>query len=152
MPTRLTPVLVRLARARQLERAEMERAQRKPTESLQAYDYYLRSLASMYRHTREANIEALKLCQIANNIDSDFSLAYALAVNLYVQRKSFCWVVDPAQEIAETRRLARRAVELEKDDPWVLAMAGNGLAYVAGEVEEGAALLARAVNRDSNLA
>ena len=55
MPTRLTPVLVRLARARQLERAEMERAQRKPTESLQAYDYYLRSLASMYRHTREAN-------------------------------------------------------------------------------------------------
>ena len=136
----------------QLERAEMERAQRKPTESLQAYDYYLRSLASMYRHTREANIEALKLCQIANNIDSEFALTYALGVNLYAQRKSFGWVVDAAQEIAETRRLARRAVDLEKYDPWVLAMVGNGLAYVAGEVEDGAAHLARAVSRDSNLA
>ena len=39
--------------APQLERAEIERAQRKPTESLQAYDYYLRALASLYRLTRK---------------------------------------------------------------------------------------------------
>jgi hypothetical protein len=31
----------------QLEHAEIERAQRKPTESLQAYDYYLRAFASL---------------------------------------------------------------------------------------------------------
>ena len=51
--------------APQLERAEIARAQRKPTESLQAYDYYLRALANNYRYTREANIEALKLTQTA---------------------------------------------------------------------------------------
>ena len=33
--------------APQLQRAEIERAQRKPTGSLQAYDYYLRALASL---------------------------------------------------------------------------------------------------------
>ncbi len=32
--------------APQLERAEIERAQRKPTESLDAYDYYLRGMAN----------------------------------------------------------------------------------------------------------
>ena len=33
----------------QLERAEIERARRKPTESLQAYDYYMRSKYSIYQ-------------------------------------------------------------------------------------------------------
>ena len=37
--------------APQLERAEIARAQRKPTESLQAYDFYLRALAIFYRFT-----------------------------------------------------------------------------------------------------
>src|SRR5450631_3925316 len=37
----------------QLERAEIERARRKPTESLEAYDYYLRSKFSTYLWTRE---------------------------------------------------------------------------------------------------
>ena len=49
----------------QLQRAEIERAQRKPTESLQAYDYYLRALSAIYQFTREENIEALKLTKIA---------------------------------------------------------------------------------------
>jgi adenylate cyclase len=44
----------------QLERAEIERAKRKPTESLQAYDYYLRALSSLHhRFTRDGNIEAV---------------------------------------------------------------------------------------------
>ena len=46
----------------------------------------------------------------------------------------------PAQERVEARRLARRAIELDKDDPSVLARAGHALAFVVGEVEEGAAL------------
>ena len=78
--------------APQLERAEMARAQRKPTESLQAYDYYLRALASFYRYTREANIEAFKLTQIANNLDPGFAAPFAHGANCFVQR-SFFWGV-----------------------------------------------------------
>ena len=37
-----------------LEQAEMERAKHKPTESLDAYDYFLRGLASAHRVTRDA--------------------------------------------------------------------------------------------------
>ena len=47
--------------APQLERADIERAQRKPTENLNAYDYYLRGLAKVRRRTKDANSEALQL-------------------------------------------------------------------------------------------
>jgi hypothetical protein len=66
----------------QLERAEIERAQRKPTESLQAYDYYLRAFASSYRFTREANLEAVELTRAGSAIDPKFALPYALAARM----------------------------------------------------------------------
>jgi TolB-like protein/class 3 adenylate cyclase len=137
----------------QLERAEIERSQRKPTESLQAYDYYLRALACYYKFTGDANVEALKLTKIASGLDPEFAAAYALGAICYVPRKSFGWRIDAAAHgTAEARRLARRAIELDKDDPTVLAMAGFALAYVVGEVEEGAALVSRATSLNPNLA
>ena len=138
--------------APQLQRAEIERAQRKPTESLQAYDYYLRALAAFYRRTREETTEALKLTEIASGIDPEFAAAYALGARCYIQRKSFGWRTDAAEEIAETRRLARRAIELDQDDPSVLAPAGHALAFVVGAVEEGADLVSRAIDLDPNQA
>jgi len=135
-----------------LQRAEIERAQRKPTGSLQAYDYYLRALAAFYRRTREETTEALKLTEIASGIDPEFAAAYALGARCYIQRKSFGWRTDAAEEIAESRRLARRSIELDQDDPSVLARAGHALAFVVGEVEEGADLVSRAINLDPNQA
>ena len=135
----------------QLERAEIERAKRKPTESLQAYDYYLRALSSIYQFTREENIEALKLSQAANLIDPKFAAAYAIGAYCYLQRKLFGWRSDAAQERVEARRLVKRAIELDKDDPTVLAMAGQVISDLVGEVEDGAVLISRAINLDPNL-
>ena len=61
----------------QLERAEIERARRKPTESLQAYDYYLRSKFSIYQWTREGSDEALRMTKLAISLDPSFAVAYA---------------------------------------------------------------------------
>jgi adenylate cyclase len=47
--------------APRLQQAEIERAKRKPTESLDAYDYYLRGMASLYQRTRESTSEALRI-------------------------------------------------------------------------------------------
>jgi TolB-like protein/Tfp pilus assembly protein PilF len=134
----------------QLMRAEFERVRRKPTESLQAYDYFLQALACLYKETREGNTEALKLTQIANSVDPELALSYALGAFIYTQRKGNQLVTEPEHEISETRRLARRALELDKDDPTVLTNAGWGLAFVVGELEEGAALLLRAISLDPN--
>jgi len=93
----------------------------------------------------------LKLSRTANTIDPEFALSYALGALGFAQRKAFGWRTDAGQERVEAERLARRAIELDKDDPSVLAMAGQALTFVVGEVEEGAALHSRAINLDPNL-
>jgi len=134
-----------------LEQAEIERAQRKPTDNLHAYDYYLRAQFSAYRHTREGNVEALRLAKIAISLDPTYALAHAFAANVLGQRKAFGWVVDAAQERTETRRFAEQAIQLDRDDPLVLAMVGQQYSFVLEEPENGIALLARAVVLDPNL-
>ena len=93
----------------------------------------------------------IELTRAASAIDPQFALPHALAVFSFTQRKAFGWVTNIADEISETRRLAAQAIELDRDDARVLAMAGFGLTYVVGEVEEGAVLLARAIQLDPNL-
>jgi hypothetical protein len=102
----------------------VERAKHKPTESLDAYDYFLRGIASLHSWTKESNDEALRLFNKAIELDSDFASAYGMASWCYVRRKGSRWIVDRAQETAETARLARRAAELGWDDAVAL---GEGL-------------------------
>jgi Predicted integral membrane protein len=113
-----------------LEQAEIERAKRKPTASLDAYDYYLRGIACVHQWTREANSEASSHFYRAIELDPNFASAYGMAARCYVQRTSGGWVTDRAQESAEAERLARRAVELGKDD--AVALATGGFALVEG--------------------
>lgn len=135
----------------QLERAEIERARRKPTGNLQAYDYYMRSKFSIYQWTREGADEALRMSGLAISIDPAFAVAYASGANIFGQKKGFGWVADVAKERAESRRLAERAMQLDQDDPLVLAHAAEVYSYVLDEPETGSALAARAVALDPNL-
>ena len=138
--------------APRLEQAEVERAKHKPTESLDAYDYFLRGIASLHSWTKESNDEALRLFNKAIELDSDFASAYGMASWCYVRRKGSRWIIDRAQETAETARLARRAAELGWDDAVALAWGGFALAYVVHDVEVGAALIDRALQLNPNLA
>ncbi|MGB8628462.1 MAG: adenylate/guanylate cyclase domain-containing protein, partial [Xanthobacteraceae bacterium] len=102
--------------APKLERVEIERAKRKPTENLDAYDHFLRGMANVHQWTRAANDEALRLFYKAVELDPEFASAYGMAAWCYIWRKLNGWVIDRAQETSEGARLARRAVELGKDD------------------------------------
>jgi len=75
--------------APKLEQAEIERAKRKPTESLDAYDYFLRGMSAFYQFTSQGNKEALALFSRAIEIDSQFASAHAMAARCYLQRKGF---------------------------------------------------------------
>jgi adenylate cyclase len=77
--------------------------------------------------------------------DPDFAAAYAAAADCFTRRKAFGWIIDREQEVAEARRLARRAVQLGKDDANVLCFAGYALVYVARELDDGAAFLERSL-------
>jgi adenylate cyclase len=112
--------------APKLEQAEIDRAKRKPPENLDAYDYYLRGMASHYQSwSKDAINEALRLYYKAIELDPDFASAYGAAARCYIERRSSNWMTDRVKETAETERLARRAVELGRDDAQALSEAGS---------------------------
>jgi TolB-like protein len=135
-----------------LEAAEIERARRKPTDSLDAYDCYLRGASITSSTVRSANDEALRWLYRAVDLDPNFALAYAKAAQCYGFRKVNGWMAQRPEEVAEGSRVARRAIELGGDDAVALAYGGFALAYVAGELEDGAAFVDRAVSLNSNWA
>ena len=138
--------------APKLEQAEIERAKRKPTESLDAYDYFLRGMASVHHWTRVANDEALRLFYKAIELDPEFGSAHGMAAWCYIWRKLNGWVIDRAQETSEGTRLARRAVELGKDDPVALSRGGHALAWFVRDLDNGAGYIDRALALNPNLA
>jgi len=136
-----------------VEQAEIERAKRKLTDSLDAYATYLRGLASLYQFgNRQANEEALRFFYRAIELDPDFALAYIRATDCYAYAKGSGWIAGTTNEISEVTRLARRAFELGKDDAIALCGSGWVLAYVARDLERGAGLIDRALVLNSNLA
>ena len=138
--------------APQLEHAEIERAKRKPTESLDAYDFFLRGMASYYGRTQEAINEALPLFYKTIELDPNFASAYGMAAWCYAWRKINGWMTDRAQEIAETERLARRAAEVGPDDAVALSRGAHALAYVVGDLDAAATFVDRALVLNPNLA
>ena len=145
-------VCVVSAIAPKMEQAEIERSKRKPTESLDAYDYFLRGTASLHLGTKDAISEALQLFSRAIELDPDFAAAYGKAAWCYVIRKTNGWTSDFAQDVAETARLARRATELGREDPVALCWGGYALAYVVRTVDAGLAFIDQALSLDENFA
>jgi adenylate cyclase len=138
--------------APRLEQAEIERAKRKPTESLDAYDYYLRGMAAFHQFSKTSNTEALTLFNQASKLDPGFATAYGMAARCYLQRIGFGWASEREHAVIETTRLARLAANLGKDDALALCAAGFALVIVVGELQDGDALIDRALALNPNLA
>lgn len=138
--------------APKVEGAEIERARHKTTESLDAYDYYLRALHCVHQWTPDSLNEALRLLYKAIDLDPAFALAHGVAAWCYVRRKISGWLKDPEREIAELERLARRAIERANDDAVALVFGGFALTQIGDSLEEGAAVIDRALAINPNLA
>lgn len=137
--------------APRLELAEIERARRK-TSNLDAYDYYLRAWAAIYRFSAEGSKDALSLLEKAIALDADFALAYATQAVCHFARRAFSWSDDPAHEAAEAARTAQRAMELDPGDARVLTFYAQTLIYNVGRLEEAIDCLDRALRADPNYA
>ena len=138
--------------APRLEQAEIERAKRKPTENLNAYDCFLRGMAAWHDWTQSSHNSALKLFYRAIELDPEFGRPYALAAGCYLMRKSNGWIIDRAAEIAETERLARLGADLGRTDAVALAWSAHALALVVGDIKTGIALVDHALRLNANLA
>ena len=140
------------ALAPHLESAEIERSRHKPTESLDAYDYYLRGMWNFRQLSRSAIDAALSLFYAATERDPEFASAYAMAGWCHSWRKLSRWVTDFEREIAEGTRLVRRAVQLGQDDAVALAASAHALTHLDRDFDGSIALVDRALLLDPNLA
>jgi adenylate cyclase len=68
-----------------LRNLEIERAANKPTESLDAYDLYLRALSHVDQVTHANVDEAVRLLRRAMMLDPRFALAKALTAHIFQQ-------------------------------------------------------------------
>jgi TolB-like protein/class 3 adenylate cyclase len=136
--------------APKLQQAEIERAKRKPTGSLDAYDYYLRGTASLYHWTKDASEEALLLFNKAIELDPEFGYAYGMAARCQVWRRANGWISE--ETASEAVLLARRAVAFGSEEPVALTAGGFALAFLADELDAGATFIDRALAMNPNMA
>jgi len=137
--------------APKIEQAEIERTKHKPTDSLDAYDCYLRAMMYFHRWTGESINDALRLFYRAIELDPGFASAHGLAAWCYVRRKLSGWMENPVHEMVELERLAHRASELAGDDAVALFSAGWALVQTSSYAEAGAAMIDRALTLNPNI-
>jgi TolB-like protein len=87
--------------APKLEHAEMERANRKPVENLDAYDCYQRGMASWYLGTKRSVDDALRNFYRAIELDPNFSTPYGMAARCYIAREINGWFDNEETEEQE---------------------------------------------------
>jgi TolB-like protein len=126
-----------------LRLAEVARVRARPTESLTAYDLYLRALPHRFV-TREGGDESLSLLRRAISLDSGFAAAKGTLAGLHTLRVTQGWA-EPG-DAEEAVRLAREVVDAGGEDyPNALAWAGHALAFFARDYESGGAAVERAI-------
>jgi TolB-like protein len=132
-----------------LRSEEIERARRKPTDNLTAYDLYLRALP-IHRESFTQNQEALRLLYRAIELDPGYGAAYGLAAWCYDLQRLFGWILPTSPEIKEGVRVARLAAETGRNDSEALWMAAHALVLLEGEPELARPLVERAILLNPN--
>jgi adenylate cyclase len=97
-----------------MERAEQERARRKPPESLDAWETYQKGISHLHKRTVEDMATARDLFQRSIAIDPQFALAHAGKARTYYFNLLMGITQEDAQEAANA---AHMAVELDPNEP-----------------------------------
>jgi adenylate cyclase len=108
-----------------LASTERQRARRKPTESLDAWECYQRGLWHLYQYQRDDLSEGLKLLERAIALDPTFSSAHAgLALSLYYF-VILGFATDRDAELKRALGAGKTAVKLDEDDPFAHVALGR---------------------------
>jgi adenylate cyclase len=138
--------------APEIERAEIDRAVRKPTSNLTAYDFYLRGLAASHVRpiTRASTQESCDYLQRAIDLDRNFASALAYLAVIGSRRQLNGWADDPAANARQCVTMARSALAIDRTDPDVLINASWPIGYLGRLIEEASSLLEEGLRIDPN--
>jgi len=134
----------------QLREAEMNRARRVPTESIDAHLAYMQAQSVFYTWSRDGLDKAVQLCYRAIELDPDYATPYGLVLTSFYLRRTAGWSADLEHELAEAHRLCGRVYEIGRDNFLALGSAGFALAGLLGEPERGIALIDEALVLNPN--
>ena len=127
-----------------LQAAETARSADRPTNDLTAYDLYLRAYA-MTLSSSALFPEALRLLDRAIERDPHYGPALARAALCCFRLVTDGRSDDPASDTRKGTDLARRALQVARDDPGALADAAAALAYFGEDIGAMMALVDRAL-------
>ena len=132
--------------------AEIKRANRKPTESLQAYDWLLRARGEQQLFSRDGFDRAMAMGRRAIELDPRYAQAYGSLANWTTFRKFLGWMEDEEAETAEGVRFAQLAVQLAPNDSIVLTEAGVAVGNLIRDLASAIPWLDRAITLNPNSA
>jgi tetratricopeptide (TPR) repeat protein len=101
----------------QLYAAESFRAERKPPDSLDAWDLVMRALSHYWRVTRQDNVVAQALLEKAIAIDPNYGQALGVLATSYLFGAHMGWS-DMAASVPVAKRAALAAIAADSEDPW----------------------------------
>ena len=130
--------------------ADAELARRKPPESWDSYDFYLRGIAVFAQRTPETTDQALELLRKAISLNPEFALAHIRAAACLLMRPEYGGLSLTDEERSEALQLTNRALALAEDSEWVLGWASIIFVVLNGEVERGSDLVDRALAINPN--
>jgi TolB-like protein/Tfp pilus assembly protein PilF len=106
-----------------LDDAGAERARRRPTEDLAAYDLFLRAYQHVHRWTRADLAIAHPLLEKALELDPDIARAHAYLGMIHVA--DWMWGISDVEALDLALTLAQRAMSLDDDDSWSYVVIGH---------------------------
>lgn len=101
--------------ASSLQQIALQRALRKPTDNLDAYDLVLRARALTTDPTRTANRSAREMLERVTQMAPGYADAYAELADVYFQRATFGWSEFAQEDVETAIRLAQKAIEIDPD-------------------------------------
>jgi TolB-like protein len=101
----------------QIYAAENFRAQRKPPDSMDAWDLVMRALSHYWRVTRQDNVVAQALLEKAIAIDPNYGQALGLLAASHTFSGHMGWA-DMAAVAPVAERAALAAIRVDSEDPW----------------------------------
>jgi adenylate cyclase len=113
---------VRIAIEPAIAQAELRRALRKPPGSLDAWEAYQRGMWHLMNGNAEGNAHALDYFRQSIALDPMFATPHAMSGYIHMWDIAFGGVPDVPDQIQRAETAARRAIELDFDDPVAHAM------------------------------
>jgi adenylate cyclase len=112
-----------------LTQGEEQRLRRRATGNVEAYETWLRARELLSGSTRESVVQAKAMHRQAIELDSNFAAPHAGLSLAAISDYASDWAPDPAQALDEAERWARRAVELNDQEPVSHLALGSALLW-----------------------